>query len=60
MTTLDVGVFLFGVLVSTLVGAGVLLVFYGYAYAEQAKRENLQLSGWMRRVLRLIFGEDAP
>ena len=32
--TLDVVVFLFGVLVSTLVGAGLLVLFYGYAYAE--------------------------
>ena len=36
--TLDLAVFPFGVLVSTLVGAGLLLLFYGYAYVEQAKR----------------------
>ncbi len=58
--TLDVVVFLFGVLVSTLVGAGLLLVFYGSAYAEQAKRENIQLSDRMQRVVRFILGEDAP
>lgn len=58
--TLDVVVFLFGVLVSTLVGGGFLLLFYGYAYAEQAKRGNIQLSDRMRRVVRLILGEDAP
>ena len=58
--TLDVVVFLFGVLVSTLVGGGLLLVFYGFAYAEQAKRENIQLSDRMQRVVRFILGEDAP
>jgi len=57
--TLDVVVFLFGVLVSTLVGAGLLVLFYGYAYAEQAKRENIQLSDRMPRVVRFILGEDA-
>ena len=58
--TLDVVVFLFGVLVSTLVGAGLLVLFYGYAYAEQAKRENIQLSDRTQRVVRFILGEDAP
>ena len=58
--TLDVAVFLFGVLISTLVGLGFLLLFYGYAYVEQAKRENIQLSDRMQRVVRLIFGEDEP
>jgi hypothetical protein len=57
--TVDVAVFLFGVLVSTLVGAGLLLLFYGYAYVEQAKRENIQLSDRMQRFLRFILGEDA-
>jgi Flp pilus assembly protein TadB len=57
--TLDVVVFLFGALVSTLVGAGLLVLFYGYAYAEQAKRENIQLSERMQRVVRFILGEDA-
>jgi hypothetical protein len=57
--TLDVVVFLFGVLVSTLVGAGLLMLFYGYAYVEQAKRENIQLSERMQRVVRFILGEDA-
>jgi len=52
-------VFLFGVLASTLVGAGLLVLFYGYAYAEQAKRENIQLSERMQRVVRFILGEDA-
>ena len=58
--TLDVAVFLFGVLISTLVGSGLLLMFYGYAYVEQAKRENIQLSPRMQRVVRLIFREDEP
>ena len=58
--TLDLVVFLFGVLVSTLVGAGLLVLFYGYAYAEQAKRDNIQLSNRMQRLLRLILGDDAP
>ena len=58
--TVDAAVFLFGVLVSTLVGAGLLVLFYGYAYAEQAKRENIQLSPRMQRVVRLFFGEDEP
>ena len=38
--TLDVAVFLFGVLISTLVGSGLLLMLYGYAYVEQAKRQK--------------------
>jgi hypothetical protein len=58
--TLDVAVFLFGVLVSTLVGSGLLLLLYGYAYVEQAKRENIQLSDRMQRVVRFILGEDTP
>ena len=57
--TLDLVVFLFGVLVSTLVGAGLLVLFYGYAYAEQAKRDNIQLSNRMQRVVRFILGEGA-
>jgi hypothetical protein len=58
--TLDAVVFLFGVLISTLVGSGLLLMFYGYAHAEQAKRENIQLSDQMKRVGRLITGDDEP
>lgn len=58
--TLDEAVFLFGVLVSTLVGAGFLLLFYGYAYLELAKRENIQLSNRMQHVVRFLLGEDAP
>ena len=57
--TLDVAVFLFGVLVSTLVSSGLLLLLYGYAYVQQAKRENIQLSDRMQRVVRFILGEDA-
>jgi hypothetical protein len=38
--TLDVAVFLFGVLVCTLVGSGILLLFYGSAYVEEAKRQK--------------------
>jgi hypothetical protein len=60
LMTLDVAVFLFGVLISTLVGSGLLLILYGYAYVEQAKRENIQLSPRMQRVVRLFFGEDEP
>ena len=56
--TLDVAVFLFGVLISTLVGSGLLLMLYGYAYVEQVKRQNIQLSDRMQRVVRLFFGED--
>lgn len=58
--TLAVAVFLCGGLVNTLVGAGFLLLFYGYAYVEQAKRENVQLSSRMQHVVRFLLGEDAP
>lgn len=37
---LDVVVFVFGLSISTLVAAGLLLVFYGYAYLEEARREH--------------------
>jgi len=57
---LDVVVFMFGVLISSLVGAGLFLVFYGYAYLEEAKRENLVLSPRMQRVARLLYGDEAP
>jgi len=58
--SLDVVVFMFGVLISTLVGAGLLLVFYGYAYLEEAKRENVALSPRMQRLARLLYGDEAP
>ena len=57
--TLDVAVFLFGVLVCTLVGAGILLPFYAYAYLEEAKRQNRPLSDRMQRVARFVSGDDA-
>ncbi len=57
---LDVVVFVFGVLISTLVATGLLLVFYGYAYLEEAKRENIVLSPRMQRLARLLYGDDAP
>lgn len=58
--SLDVVVFMFGVLISTLVGAGLLLMFYGYAYLEQAKRQNIVLSPRMQRLARLLYGDEAP
>jgi hypothetical protein len=57
---LDVVVFLFGMLISTLVATGLLLVFYGYAYLEEAKRENIVLSPRMQRLARLLYGDEAP
>ncbi len=57
---LDVVVFVFGVLISTLVATGLLLVFYGYAYLEEAKRENIVLSPRMQRLARLLYGDEAP
>ena len=44
MTTLDVVVFLFGLVISILVVTGFLLVFYRHAFAEQARRERSQLN----------------
>jgi hypothetical protein len=52
--TLDTAVFLFGVLVSTLVGSGLLLLFYGYAYLEEARRENLELPRGLQRLARFL------
>lgn len=60
MMTLDMAVFLFGILVCTLVGSGMLLLFYGYAYVEEARRQNIQLSDRMQRLVRFALGEDEP
>lgn len=57
---LDVVVFIFGVLISALVGAGLLLVIYGYAYFEEAQRGNIVLSPRMKRIARLLYGDEAP
>ena len=60
MTTLNAAVFLFGVLVSALVGAGVLVLFYGHAYMEQARRANTPLNPRTQRFLATFLGEEAP
>ena len=57
---LDFVVFVFGVLISTLVGAGLILLLYGYAYFEEAKRQNIVLSAPMQRLARLLYGAEAP
>jgi hypothetical protein len=58
LTTLNAAVFLFGVLVSALVGAGVLVLFYGHAYMEQARRANTPLNPRTRRFLETFLGEE--
>jgi hypothetical protein len=60
LTTLNAAVFLFGVLVSALVGAGILVLFYGHAYLEQAKRANTPLSPRTQRFLETFLGQEAP
>ena len=60
MTTLNAAVFLFGVLISALVGAGVLVLFYGHAYMEQARRANTPLSPGTKRFLETFLGEETP
>jgi hypothetical protein len=60
MNLLDMAVFLFGVLIFTLIGAGILLAFYGYAYLEMIKSRNIQLGDRMQRVMKFVLGEDAP
>ncbi len=60
MTTLNAAVFLFGVLIFAMVGAGVLVLFYGHAYMEQARRANTPLSPRTKRLLSGFLGEDAP
>jgi hypothetical protein len=60
VTTLNAAVFLFGVLVSALVGAGVLVLFYGHAYLEQARRANTTVSPGVRRFLEKFLGEGEP
>lgn len=59
MTTLNLAVFLFGVLVSALVGAGVLVLFYGHAYMEQARRAGTPLSPRVRSLLETFLGADS-
>ena len=59
MTTLDSVVFLFGVLVTLLVCAGFVLMFYGHAALEQARREDPKLSAGMTRLARLLGGKAA-
>ena len=50
MTTLDIVVFLFGVLVSCLVGAGTLMMFYGHAYVAQSMNETSELDSGAPRL----------
>ena len=50
MTTLDTVVFLFGVLVSCLVGAGFLMMFYGHAFVAQSMHENSELDSGAPRL----------
>ena len=57
MTTLDLFVFGFGLLVSALVCTGLVLLFYGHAYVAQAKRESGLLSSGIQRLAKLL-GED--
>ncbi len=58
MTNLDIGVFLFGVLVSGLVGAGFLLMVYGRAFSEQSMRENSAVNDGIPRLAKSLA--DAP
>lgn len=60
MTTLNAAVFLFGILISALVGAGVLVLFYGHAYMEQARRANTPLNPGTKRFLETFLGGEAP
>jgi hypothetical protein len=58
--TLDVAVFVFGVLVSTVAGSGVLLLFYGHAFLEEARRENVRPGRWTQRFARFLYGGGPP
>lgn len=58
MTNLDIGVFIFGVLVSGLVGAGFVLMVYGRAFSEQSMRESSELNQGMPRLAKSLA--DAP
>ena len=57
---MNAAVFLFGILISGLVGAGVLVLFYGHAYMEEARRANTPVSPRTKRFLTGFLGEDAP
>ncbi len=59
MTTLDAAVFIFGVLVAALAAAGMILVFYGHAFLDQARREEPKLSPGMKRLATLL-SEEPP
>lgn len=59
MSTLDTIVFLFGVLISFMVLSGFMLLFYGRAYVEQARREKPVLGSGMKRLARLLGEEPA-
>lgn len=59
MTTLDTVVFLFGVLVTLMVCAGFVLMFYGHAALGQARREDPKLSAGMTRLAKLLGDEPA-
>ncbi len=58
MSTLNLAVFVFGAVISAMVGAGVLILFYGHAYLEQARRENRSIPPRTRRLLMSFLGED--
>jgi hypothetical protein len=59
MPILDIVVLGFGFLVSALVCAGFLLLFYGHAHLEQARRENTHLNTGMKRLAKLMGEEPA-
>lgn len=45
-------------MISALVGAGVLVLFYGHAYMEQARRANTPINPRTQRFLETFLGED--
>lgn len=55
--SLDAAVFLFGVLVSTVAGSGILVLFYGYPYLEEAEHQNLELGPKTKWLARFVFGD---
>ena len=57
MTTLDIVVLLFGALISGLVGAGFLLMFYGHAFIAQSEREASQVRPGSARVAEPLVDE---
>ncbi|MCE9593651.1 MAG: hypothetical protein K8S98_05610 [Planctomycetes bacterium] len=58
MTKLDTAVFLFGMLVSALVSAGILLPLYGHARLQRARAANTEISPGMKRLARLLGAES--